>query len=252
MRIWASEYHQSRTLLTPSPKHLGALQGQKESLRQASMQRTFQQEGGKAADGKVLPWILCCPPELHNYTPESPAAVLISLPWACKTPDSIITRWKGSTNKDSGAGERGWAFVMQKSCVQDSHGNTTWAGPATHPHSGVPSLLPSSLGGCSHILTPKFPVATYTWAVTALQSLDPPTELLAPWLHKAELWKEIIWKHLKVTNEYHCISLSRSSEPQDNWAQRRNLTQTAGSHLIFCKTWRDMWGFFPFSQTESS
>lgn len=153
---------------------------------------------------------------------------------------------------------------MENSCQRwSSKHDLSWQSHSpTSPLWGLPLLLPSWPRLClfPHSDSKISPVGTQN--LSCASCAEPTSTYMSPcpgttFVHDCtdmELWKKIIWNHLKIATHCHfsyqklfsirmaMIQYLKSS----NWAQKRNLSETSGFDSVFCKTWRDMQFFFFF------
>lgn len=189
---------------------------------------------------------------------EYSIAVFISLPWACKTSNSIITYWKGSNKRDSGAGDCGWFFCdTENFCQRLSSRHDRKASGQTSPLCGLPFLLPRWLWVCFHILTPNanFPSGNLqpeSCQLSRARTWVHGEELfLFSWLHKYEALEENNLKPFENGNslpfllpEASCRKSGHDSLSQElllspkeklNWNCRiwRSFLQNLKGHVLF-------------------
>lgn len=229
--------------------------------------RQASREHSSRKDGKVLPWILwllCLTPELHNYSPESAQfqfSFLFHGHVKLQIPPSHTERAapRGTAEQEStGAvlGHRKHKFSCVFCVTKHYHGNMAWAGKSKGQTSPLWTALPISQlpMGLFHILNPKFPL----WEATPelWQSPEPGSihkNCLFSWLHKAELWKKIIWNHLKMAPHCHflpeasCHKSGHNSESQELWlSPRKKLDWNRRIWLGFLQNLKRHVGFFFF------
>lgn len=142
----------------------------------------------KAADGKVLPWILYCPPELHNSTPESLSCCSHFSSMGMSNSKFHHHTLKGQQQQGQWS-RRPWVGFCdtEKLCPRLS-----WKRDQSWPSQGpnIPTLECPPASQLPEGLLPH-PDPQISCGNLHL-SPDPSTELFVSWLHKAELWKEII------------------------------------------------------------
>lgn len=236
----------------------------KDIKRRQATREHYSRKEGKQQDGKLLPcifWLLCCTPELDNYTPKSTQLLFsflfhghIKLQIPSLHTERAATR--GTVEQETVGG----FSVIQKTSVKDYHPDMTAKPAVKHLHFvDCPSCFPGGWGSVSTfwLLMQISPAGTYNRSPASCpepghESTNRNYFFFHDYTNK-KLWKKIIWNHLKMATHCHfsyqrllavrvaTIQYLKSSY----WAQKRNSIETAGFDAAFCKTWRDVL-FFVF------